>query len=111
MLSHKAPRNAGSTSSASSLLRLLLDSTRDTLTIVLAQFPGIWVSVAMPPARELFTLSFAIENSIIRNPKFQSLVAFSAAASSAPGAGTAHGIPRSPRKDRCTVAVETLTND
>jgi hypothetical protein len=74
------------------LLPELLDSTRDTLTIALVQFPGIWVSAAIPPTRELFTLTFAIENSIIRNPKFQSLVAFSAAASSGPGAGTAHGI-------------------
>jgi hypothetical protein len=65
---------------------------RDALTIALAQFPGIWVSATIPPAREFFALSFAIEDSIIRNPKFQSLVAFSAAASSAPGAGPAQGI-------------------
>jgi hypothetical protein len=89
----------------------LLDSTRDTLTIALAKFPGIWVSAAIPPTRELFTLSFAIENSIIRNPKIQSLVAFSAAASSAPGAGTAHGISAIPHKRPLRVAVETLTND
>jgi len=89
----------------------LLDSTRDTLTIALAQFPGIWLSGAIPPARELSTLGFKIENPIIRSPKFQALVAFSAAASSAPDAGAAHGIPAIPQKGSLHLAVETLTND
>jgi hypothetical protein len=93
MQSHKAPRNAGSSSSASSLLRVLPDSTRDTLTIALTQFPRIWVSEAIAPAREIFTLGFAIENSTIRSPKFQSLVAFSAAALSASGAAPPMGFP------------------
>ena len=105
MWSHKAPRNPGSTSSASILLRELLDSTRDTLTIALAQFPGIWASEAIPPAREL---SHLVSRSRVRSfgtPKFQLLVAFSAAASSAPDAGTAHGIPAIPQKRSLHLAV------
>ena len=98
MRSHKVPRMLVQPQGDSSLLRVLLDSKRGTLTIALAQFPGTSVSEAIPPARELFTLGFAIESSIIQSPKFQSLVAFSAAASSAPGAGTAHGIPAIPQK-------------
>jgi hypothetical protein len=91
MRSHKAPRNPGSTSSASILLPELLDSTRDTLTIALAQFPGIWVSEAMQPARELFTNLASRSRNFNHLPRFQ-------CGSERPGAGTAHGIPAIPQE-------------
>jgi hypothetical protein len=65
----------------------------------------------LPPARELPASGIAIENSSIWSLEFQSLIARSAAASSAACAGVAHGITAIPQKDRCSMTMETLTND
>jgi len=67
--------------------------------------------VTMLPARALPTFGIATENSSIRSQEFQSLIAFSASASSAAGAAAAQGMTAIPQKDRCTMTVETLTND
>jgi hypothetical protein len=82
--------------------------------MVLPESRGIGNRRRLPAARELRTFGIAIEDTCTRSLEFQSLIAFTAAASSAAGAAGAagaHGITAIPPKDRCTMTVETLTND
>jgi hypothetical protein len=65
----------------------------------------------LPPARGLSAFGFAIEYSRAWSLEFQSLMARTAAVSSAAGTGAAHGVAPIPQKDRCTTTLETLTND
>jgi hypothetical protein len=52
-----------------------------------------------------------MQNLSIQSLAFQSLIAFSGAASSAAGTAAAHGIRRLRKKNRRAKTVETLTND
>jgi hypothetical protein len=67
--------------------------------------------VAIATGERAPTFGIAAANSSIRSQEFQSLIASSASASSAAGAGATHGTTAIPQKDRCTMTVETLTND
>jgi hypothetical protein len=65
----------------------------------------------LPSARELPASGIAIENSSFWSQEFQSLIARAAAASSAACTGATHGTVVIPQKDRCSMTMETLTND
>jgi hypothetical protein len=85
---------------------------RDALTIALAQFPGIWVSAAIPPAREFFALSLRDRGFDHSEPEISITCRVFGC-----GFGRPRRRPRSgdfrdpPTKGRGTAPVETLTND
>jgi hypothetical protein len=70
-----------------SLLRASADLMRATLTMECPNISASGKSWRLPGAREPPAPGIAIENSIIRSQEFQSLIAFSAAASNAAGVG------------------------